>query len=296
MFSLPLQPPVEFWKLKQHQRYQVQRPKKLPITWAFDQDIDFLWGFCYDENKIYCVEGWDEDGVCSYRYCLSMYESNGQGGTLSLLDSILLGERCFRPRADRQSHKVYIPCGKNGVKIFRCVESRLMTVGTLGCVRRAVDVAVMSVDSICVCDWEHYRVCIVNVRTDTVIRRLYRPAPAIRRPYYVSALGKTILVCYHDYGGRDTMVTYRSDSQTFDRLLRIPDGLHFVSSITTDGHSSFLVTDWDSDSVFVLDKSGTLRHRIQPCTDSRRLLDCAVVQSQLWLWDGTGNIVVMASQ
>ena len=103
-------------------------------------------------------------------------------------------------------------------------------------------------------DWHTESVCLVNVSTDTVIRKLEGPAEAVdypstdpviglvkkRLPCDISLLGQTVLVCY----GHNTLVTYRSDSPTSGRVLQTPEGLQRVRSITTDSYSSsFLVTD-----------------------------------------------------
>lgn len=102
-----------------------------------------------------------------------------------------------------------------------------------------------------------------------------------------------MLVCYRP----NTLVIYRSDRPSRGQVLQTPEGLKNVSSITTDGHLSFIVTDEWNKSLYVLDRAGNLRHRIQPDTrtDSGSLQDCAVVQSQLCL-GYAGCITVMSSQ
>ncbi len=112
----------------------------------------------------------------------------------------------------------------------------------------------------------------------------------------MSVLGETVLVSYGD----NTLVAYLSDSPTPDQVLQTPEGLRYMSSITTDGHSSFLMTD-SKTGVYVLVRKGNLRHRIEPDTstdhtDGLGLQDCAVVQSQLWLGLRLRSIAVMSSQ
>lgn len=71
------------------------------------------------------------------------------------------------------------------------------------------------------------------------------------------------------------------DSRPCDRD---PDGTAGLVQYNHRHHSSFLVTDDVTESVFVLDTRGFLRHRIKPPADKARgaLIDCAVTGSG---WD-----------
>ncbi len=77
------------------------------------------------------------------------------------------------------------------------------------------------------------------------------------------------------------MAVYNSSkSVKKPEVLKTPKGLGNVSSISTDGHSSFLITDTNSNAVFVLDEGGKFRLNV---TEDLGLQDSVVTQSQLWL-------------
>ncbi len=257
-------------------------------------------GICCDDNKVYCVVGrhsyqtntdnFDDGG--HIRYSLRVYREEDDG--LKLLDRTELEvEDLFIsccPRVDNL-HRVYVPCSP-GVRIFRCRFAHLQEDrDPLKCVPRAVSVAVNTVDTLFVCDKGTKSVCLVSVSADRVIRRLETPAQLGRyTPEQVAVLGATVLVCY----SVNTLVIYRTDSPSPGQRLTIADGPIEVSSITTDGHSSFLVMDWRVRKVFVLDNEGKLRCRIPVLAGW--LQDCAVSQSQLWVGCRGGSIDVMSSQ
>ena len=253
------------------------------------QQCDELWGLCSDGRKLYCVESEKH----SFKSSLMAYNISGPRAERKLLDYVdgrWFSRASGHPRIDRQSHRIYIPCGEDGVNVFRWQNNTLIG-RTMRCMARAVSVAVNSVDTLFVCDNKERSVYLIQKSTDSVIRELRRPTQLEHEtPWHVSVLAKTVLVCY----GSNTLVKYPSDVPTAGELLQAPDGLVNVSSITTDGHSSFLVTDSDGDSVFILDEQGHLRHRIR--TGTGEIQDCAVVGSQLWLGYRYGEIGVMAPE
>ncbi len=257
------------------------------------QRSDRLCGLCYDDNKLYCVECRQEEDTADM-YWLTMYDIRHPGdGGFRLIDSVEVegAEWDCTPRVDLSSRRVYVPCRRSGVRIFCCEDDRLSARATLKCVGMACGVSVNTTDTVYV-GVAKESVYLVNVSTDSVIRQLDKPEHLRDyTPYHVSVLGQTVLVCY----GYKTLVTYSSDGH--GKVLQRPDGLSKVHSITTDGHSSFLVVDAPG-SVFVLDREGTLCHRIEPDTDtaSGALRDCALVQSQLWLGYWKGTIDVMSSR
>ncbi len=271
-----LQPPVEFGKLREIRRHRIQRGY-------------FLCGLCYDDNKLYCVE-WHKGDI----YSLTVYDIAGAGnGNLRLLDSVEVESVSMdcRPRIDTRTQWVYVPCAGAGVDVFRWEDNRLRPVRMpLMCVEGTASLAVNTADTVFVCARESSSVCLVSVSEDTVIRLLKAPVHLPYYPNHVSVLGETVLVCYGD----NTLVAYQRHSPTSGRILETPEGLEKVTSITTDSHSSFLVTDWSrGDSVFVLGDRGDLRHKIPR---GEGLWDCAVVQSELWLGGYTEYIAVMTSQ
>ncbi len=267
--------PVEFRNLYETRRHRIQ--------WG-----RWLWGLCCDDNRLYCVEEVWEDRKT---WRLTVYDmSDSDDGSLSLIDTVAVEDVPWpcRPRVD-SSHLVYVTCGRSGVLLFRCHDGRLLPArGPLMCGGFARNVCVNTADTVFVGDWDTHSVCLVNVSSDTVIRRLERPVQVMDDPYHVSALGQTVLVCYGD----NTLVTYRSDSPTPARVLQTPEGLGRVQSITTDNRfSCFLVTDIYS--LYVLSDK-LVWHRIY--TGDTWLRDCAVVQSQLWLGYRGGDIAVLTSR
>ncbi len=258
---------------------------------------NYLSGLCCYDGKLYTVEENTED----YKIKLAMYDISGAGGAnLILLDSVQLRGRGWQyPRVDQHGlGLVYVPCREAGTRIFRCEGSRLVSArDPLTCVERARSLAVYTEDTVYICDRTSNTVCLVSVSTDTVVSRLEKPEQVGGyTPDHVSVLGETILVCY----GKNTLVAFHSDSPTLGQVLQTPEGLVDVSSISTDGHSRFLVTCHTPKSVYVLDISGDVQDIIQPnlsdLPDDVTLQDCAVAQSQLWVQYYWGHIVVMSPQ
>ncbi len=272
------QPPVEFRAICETEQHRVQWGERLR-------------GLFWDNKNLYTVEERAEGRSSSSWLCL--YERRPGKEPLRLLDSVELGKLMYgvRPRVDMQTHDVYVLCEGQGVKVFRCEGGHLVIVKTLTCVKYVVSVAVNARDSIYVCDKDiEDAVLLVNVGTDKIVDRLQKPPQAGGgRPRRVAVLAESVLVCY----GRNTVVLYSKGDSVPARILQQGSGLGpKVSSIATDGHSSFLLTDWDT--VSVLDDRGNLYHRHR---HTERLLDCAVVNSQLWLgcYD-PGSVVVLTSQ
>ena len=73
---------------------------------------------------------------------------------------------------------------------------------------------------------------------------------------------------------------YYNSGLTPGQVVNTPDGLGAVSSITTDGCSTFLLAS--GKSIFALDFRGKFRRIID--AGSRHLIDIDVVQSELWLF------------
>ena len=219
---------------------------------------------------------------------------------LSLLDDVelwadlgIVYAKCRQPRVDGLSHYVYVPCGIAGIQIFSCEDNGLMKVLTLTCVPCPTNVAVVSKHRLAVCDRDSGCVCLVNVATDNVITSLHGPTHCQVKhgaAVHLSVLGETGLLCY----GENTLVTFKcgSDSLIPGEVLQPRQEHRTVTSITTDGVSSFVITDWFG-SLFVLNDK-LLSHKIDPSIS--RSKDCAVVQSELWVVDHSGVITVLKSQ
>ena len=230
---------------------------------------------------------WRQDDL---RYWLVVYDLRGdEDVSLRLLDKVRVGNVSWNghPRVD-SSHRVYVPCRWFGVGIFHYQDGRLLPAkDPLRCVGSARSVCVNKADTVFVGASNTSSVYLVSVSTDTVSRRLEKPAQVRGDLRHVSVLGQTVLVCY----GYRNLVAYHSDSPTPGQVLQTPEGLAKVSSITSDSHSSsFLVTD--RDSVFVLDNK-FIWHRIY--RGGMLLYDCALVKSQLWLGYRGRDIVVLTS-
>ncbi len=184
----------------------------------------FLFGLCCEDTKLYCVERYREDRRC----CLTVCDINGTlDGRLKALDRVEVrgADLHCRPRIDTISHRLYVPCETDGVRIFHC-EGDLTAMGKLTCVKDARSVAVYKTNQVFVCDSATRSVYLVSVSQDRVMRRLDKPQQVgDTEPRHVSVLGETVLVCYGD----NTLVTYRSDSSTSDQVLQTPKGLEEVS-------------------------------------------------------------------
>ncbi len=246
----------------------------------------WLYSLCCDDNRIYCIQHLE----AQRKHQLAVYNMRvPSDGILKPLDKVDVGHVSgdCRPCVD-SSHRVYVPCGRSGVRVYCYQDGRLLPArDPLRCVGYAMSICVNTADTVFVGDLDTRSVCLVNVPMDTVIRRLERPPQVTGYPGNVSVVGQTVLVCYDN----NTLVTYHSDSLTPGKVLQTPERVAEVSRITTDGHYSFIVTN--RDSVYVFDDN-LLWHRIH--TGSAGLRDCAVVQSQLWLVYRDGAIAVLTPQ
>ncbi len=282
-FICLLQP--EFWKVSETHLHRIPSD-------------NMLCGFCYDDNKLYCVESRAEEGTHSLYY-LTVYDiTRGRDGNLRVLGSVKMTvsgvHRECRPRIDPQTHWVYVPCGDAGVRIFHWEGTRLQPVREpLACVETVRSVEFNTADTVFVCGSDS--VCLVSVFTDTVIRRLQTPfarqhVPELewmqRRkmtPIHVSVLGESVLVCYSD----ETLLTYHRDSRRVPQVLKTPEGLRSIVNTATDSiTSSFLVTALDDLRrlcVYVLNKEGKVGHKIHLKEKYTSPMDCAVVGSELWV-------------
>ncbi len=241
---------------------------------------------CYDNWRLYTVEERKEDE--SYR--LAVYSVTDQD-TVTLLHTLDLEGDAWDPRVDRQSGQVYIPCQSRGVCVVSYDGSKLVPVTTLRCVGRADSLAVVSTNTLYVCDRVSGTVYLVDVTQDRVTATLQPPQEVRgKEPHYIAVLGDTILVGY-GYN----LVIYRHGVPTPGKLIPRPQGLESVTGLTTDHHSSFLASDAESDTVYVLDVGGNLTHTI-PIPGDRKPGDCTVVGGQLWVGCWNGHIIVMSSQ
>ncbi len=196
---------------------------------------------------------------------------------------------------DRHSRRVFVPCYDSGVTVARLDGDRLVSERTLTCVEWAISVDVMSPDTVYVGDSK--RVHVVSVTDDRKLSTLDKPDTARGESLHsLAVLGDSVMVCY----GPSTLVVYRHGSPAPVRVIPHPGGLEWVTAVSTDCRSNYIVTDIMTRSVFIIDSDGKLRHRVNiPDTDSDTYsepMDCAVVNRQLWVGCYNGDIVIMSSQ
>ncbi len=257
----------------------------------WDQAENYVAGMCYYSGRLYTT-GKPRDTTLAENGMnrLTVYSVMDQD-TITLLNTLDLGEHAGEPRVDHQSGRVYIPCGINGICVAKFDGSKLVRVTTLHCVRKAIVLAVASPNTLYVIDWDSQNVCLVDVTQDRVTARLQVPH-AVKDVWgiQIAVLGDTVLVVYGV-----NLVLYRHGVPTPGRLLALPQGVHGVFGLTTDNHSAFLVSDRTSRTMCVLDISCNLTHTI-PLPWQRRPLDCTVVGRQLWVLCENGHILVLSSK
>ncbi len=297
-FVFLFQPSAQFRNLSETRRHKLDQ-----MTTIAGESRRHVAGLCYDDNKLYCVEYRGTD-VRELDWWLTVYDiRESEDGILNLLDSVNLmrGDDAYGslpgPCVD-SLHRVYVPCGRPGVKVFHYQDGRLLPAREpLRCVKIVKTVCTNTSDTVFVYDQDTRSIYLVSVSTDTVIRQLQGPADIRGDPQNMSVLGQTLIVQYIYYEfprSLDTLVTYHSDRLTPTQVLQTPEGLPRVESITTDRHSSSMLVV-AGHFVFAVDDK-FLWHRIY--RHANALKGCAVVQSQLWLVEryGTDEIVVLSSQ
>ncbi len=257
-----LQPPVDW--------------KTLRVTTARNYDLShqLLPGFCCYDNKLFYVEKY----CAADLYWCFLWVSNTSDVYRQATPEAHFYHYDFsncRPRVDESTGHVYLPCTK-GVQVFSYEDNKLTTVReTLKCVSPVRSVCVHSPTTLIVCDYSS--LYLISVTKDKVIRKFRKPAVG-GRPYSLSVLGESLLVCYDE----DTLVMHHTEDASPARKLHTQEALKKISGINTDGHSSFLVTSHDY--VYVLDHMGNMNYRIPAAVGlHNRLQDCAIVQSELWV-------------
>ncbi len=271
------------------------------MTQAGDDQL----GLCYSEGFLYVVEGQKELGRDIYSHSLAVYNVPSGSGHITRLDTLTgLGPGYWLflcPRMDRHSQRVFIPCPSSGVTIARLDSERLVRERTLTCVH-AIIVDAMSPSTVYVGDRNSRSVHVVDIRDDRITATLEKPNTVRRgeEPYSLTVLGDSVMVCY----GGGTLVVYRHGSSAPVRVIPHPGGIEGVSVVSTDCRSNYIVTNYETKSVFIIDSNGDLHHTVNISdthsnTDSdfgSLTVDCAVVNRQLWVGCLNGNIVIMSSQ
>ena len=265
---------VDYGKLGQTARYK--------IKWG-----TVLEGLCYHDSRLYAVE-WKQRS-----YSLVMYQV--ARGELIVLETLELQGEAGHPRIDPRTQRIFIPCGPSrGVSVVGYDGRSLVAHFMLTSVGRCEGIAVTSPNSLSACDWDSKSVSIVNVKSDTESGGLSTPRQVKNSiPYRTAVLGDSILVVYTG----PKLVLYKTGITSPGTVVTNPVGLQSVSSITTDGVSRFLLCDWKSRAVFVLDVRGVASYKINVNTDTEDgyVRDCTVGDKQLWVGCRDGDIVVMAA-
>ncbi len=251
---------------------------------------DTVEGMCYLRGRLYTVEGRRMGG--SFRYTLAVYGIDRN--SLTLLDTLDLGgTAAWVPRVDRHTGHIYVPCMSLGVCVVRFDGRKLVTMTTLKCVQDPRGLGIISSGLLYICDWERGNDCLVDVTQDRVTSTIQAPQGVIRgsKPCHRAVLGDTVLVGYTG----PSLVLYRHGFPASSKMVPWPKQLQSLYGLTTDNHSSFLLADSFSHSVFVLDASGNLTHTI-PIPEYKRPQDCVVVAGQLLVGCDDGDIIVMSSK
>ncbi len=269
-------------------------------------------GMCCFSGRLYTIESQSETEFPNQRYSLAVYSTTDTDSVMLLqLDVVdLTVNTVGKPRVDHQSGRVYIPCGQAGVLVMKYDGSELVQVTILRCLRKTGMLAVVSTDTLYVRDSASNTVCLVDVSQDRVIAKLQEPRGVKgKKPMqiHVAVLGDTIVVLYggnryrrnqHSKIPKCTckLVIYRHGDPTSGKQL-CPDWLQRlqrVSDLTTDHHSSFLLVDSDSHTVYVMDVIGNFTHTI-PIPVNRQPWACTLVRDQVWLGCHNGDIIAMSS-
>ncbi len=224
--------------------------------------------------------------------------SDSEDSSLSLIDKVEVGNGPGywgrRPRVD-SSHRVYVPCARSGVKVFRCMDGRLLpTRDPLKCLCQNSRHSV--------CGWLAHRVCLsgqcVHGHSDPETRGTSR--------------GGGLPVYWPSDRASEEAAPMRHISVGADRpsLLwsqhpgDIPQWQSDLWSGVTDTGGTATGEEYNHRQLLLQFPS----HRPPRCVcsqwqpyhsiyiDDLVLQDCAVVQSQIWLGYEDGDIAVLTSR
>ncbi len=191
-----------------------------------------------------------------------MYEVTRQGLTLLNIMHICRARLWSGSSlcVDGYTQQVYTTGGAfQGVSAVRWEDSRLTALTTLTCVGVSYGVGVLSPHTLCACDESSGSVKVIRVTADTVTDTLRKPAEvADKKAFATAVLGSSILILY----GERNLVLYKNGASSPGTMVAWPAGLEAVSDISSDAVSRFLVCDYLSKSVFILDENGKLCDRV----------------------------------
>ena len=226
----------------------------------------------------------DDDDV--YDQCrLTVYTGVRENDLMQLDTQYLDTFQGARPSVDHYTGKIYIADRFRAVGVFWYDGTKLLELSSLICISAPGELAVVSRDELYVCDSDDRTVSLVDVNKDRVTAKLIAPDKIGRqRPDSIAVVGETLLVSY--IYPELNLVIYRHGIPTPGKMVPRPQGLRSVTALSTDNHLCFLVTDGESNAVYVLDLSGKLVRVIpSPVNDIR---DCIVVDGQLLLVNKDG--------
>ena len=273
-------------------------------------------GMCYSDRKVYTMET-ERNQIAGH---LAVYQMNSDSGSLTLIDCMDLGmglllqihgNHAISPSLDRHSHRVFIPVYYNGVLVARLEGDKLVEERILYSVDSVIDLAVVPLDTLYVCDWGGRAVHIIDGIHDTVTGTLETPVltNSDLKPCNLAVQGDNIVVGY----GRDlvtilehllesesaiigfSLVVYRHGSLTPIRVLHALEMFptHFL---TADSEGHVLLVQPKAVTLHVVNINGAVyrvKHKITVNTDSE-ICDGIVVNRQLWVACNNGDIVIMS--
>ncbi len=285
-FTVQFQEPINLCGLKETRRHRIPSGNVLE-------------GLCHSDEKMFTVE-W-KSGTIYPRLCMYLVQKNNMKllGKMELLGKgeWLSGKICsLKPCIERHSQRIFVACVDGGVIVARFDGRKLIQEKVLRGVKSAVNMVVISPDTICVVhnDGSKYHANYVNIESGKIITSLAMPKP---EAFQTQTSAGERLAVYGDsviiFIPEDQILVYREDGRT--TRLPWPEGLSKVSSIRTDKHGHILVTDPANNIVFVLDSSGRVHARVEIQTDGE-IQDCAVIDGQLWVGCYNGEIIIMSPE
>ena len=168
--------------------------------------------------------------------------------------------------------------------------------------KNATGLAVVSADTLYVCDMDSDTVCLVDVTQDRVTDKLQAPEKCGvgYGPCQIALLGDTLLVMYEYYSLQFyyLAISRHCVPMPGKMLPRQPQLTpYWPTMLTTNHHSNFLLPNHETDgtkAVYLFNTNGNLTHTI-PIPGDRLPNSCTVVGRQLWIPCGR-KIIVMSSQ
>ncbi len=248
---------------------------------------DELKGMCYGDSKLYTVEKRQGDRthmVVTYRVAA--------GRVLELLDTTGVGPRALQPRTDQYGRYVYVPHSDNGcVLVLQWTGKKLLVSKTLTCVTNVLSISVTLSRSLYVISETRSTVFVVDVTLDRVTAEITSPdSPQATVPHLVATLGDLVAVC----NGDTSVAVCHSGNCRPSKAMPCPDDFEKVVSMTTDGHSHFVLTD-KSRVVLVMDVNGNVIRKIGVPPEFRSPVDSIVVEGQIWVGCRFGDIAVLST-